>query len=154
MDSETVTQLPFRQDPFTHVIAHPQKSWGNAQRNFALEQIQDGFVYVLDDDNLMHPDFYSVTSGILNDYPAIECIFYSQVINKTHSVRAVNPDTIRVNFIDQAQFLISRKLIGDLIYEHRYEADGVFIEKLYAASDKKIFYFYNDKAITYYNALV
>ena len=32
--------------------------FGNQQRNMGLKQISKGYVYFLDDDNVMHPDFY------------------------------------------------------------------------------------------------
>lgn len=127
---------------------------GNAQRNLAIDSIRDGFIYCLDDDNLMHPEFYEATKEILANNPDAKCIFYSQDVQWRHiGVRAVNPSSVRVNGIDQAQFLISRELIGNERYQQKYEADGLFIQKIFKENDRSIFYFYNDKPVTYYNRI-
>ena len=40
------------------VASHPRSIVGNHQKNDALDHTQDGWVYFLDDDNLVHPDFF------------------------------------------------------------------------------------------------
>lgn len=97
---------------------------GHAQRNFALDLIESGYVYQLDDDNLLHP--YLI--------PAIElrterAITFAQIMDKGR-IRLGN--SIRQTFIDQAQFILDRTLIGDCRYNpYNYCGDGEFIEELY-----------------------
>ena len=123
---------------------------GNMQRNLALDNITDGWCYFLDDDNLMHPMWYEVTTGILRGRNDISGIFYSQKVGS--KTRVVSPDTIRVGFVDQAQWLVKRDLIGTHRFEQVYYADGIMAETLYD-SCKKGFVFYNDSDVTIYNAI-
>lgn len=149
-----LNDTPLLRKPWINTLYVKGGVSGNAQRNLAIDSIHDGFIYCLDDDNLMHPEFYEATKGILANNPDAKCIFYSQDVQWRHiGVRAVNPSSVRVNGIDQAQFLISRELIGKERYQQKYEADGLFIQKIFKENDKSIFYFYNDKPVTYYNRI-
>ena len=124
---------------------------GKKQINDAIDRIFDGWVYVLDDDNLMHPDFYKVVSDLTAKNPKVQGLFFSQELRT--SIREVSPGTVRVNYIDQAQFVLKRELIGQRRYKQEYTADGQFIEVLYKDNDPALFEFYNDKPVTYYNKL-
>lgn len=124
---------------------------GNLQRNLALNYICHGWLYFLDDDNLMHPDFFEVASKIISDNKDLKCIFFSQVKNQNGVIRWVNKNSIRVGSIDQAQFFIERSLIGDLRYEQKYVADGIFIQTIFRKNDPSLFYFHNDTNVTFYN---
>lgn len=153
-DAEEILKTEIEKSDDIELLCIKHKSSGNAQRNLALDNITDGYVYFLDDDNLMHSDFYKYTEDILQTAPETQCIFYSQQVRKDY-IRNVSPTTIRVNHIDQAQFLLSREIIGDRRYQYKYEADGLFIEALYREKkDKGGFYFHNSPIITYYNKLV
>lgn len=124
---------------------------GSAQRNLALDNITDGWVYCLDDDNLMHPDFYASAVRISTQMPYLTAILFSQETG--HGVRGVAPRTVKVGMIDMAQFIIRREIIGNLRFEPKYEADGILIETIYNNEDQYRFYFYNRKPLTYYNKL-
>jgi len=48
--------------------------YGNSQKNFGLELVHTGFVYFLDDDNIMHPNFWKILSSLDQEY-------YTHLIN-------------------------------------------------------------------------
>ncbi len=122
---------------------------GNLQRNYALDNLSTkGWLYFLDDDNLLHHDFYRVISQAKLDFPDALAFTFSQEL-PDGSVRLGND--IRVCHIDQAQFIVHTDLIGTLRYEQKYEADGIFIETLYKAHPDKFVVLPN--VISYYNKL-
>ena len=126
--------------------------WGYPQRNLALDKIKEGWVFVLDDDNLIHPSFYEITKDIITKNPTMRGIFYSQQIT-TSNIRKVEHAKVKLNHIDQGQFLLHRDIIGDKRYGVVKASDGRFIESLYKNADKNLFYFHNDPVITFYNRL-
>lgn len=120
---------------------------GNLQRNYALDKINDGWVYFLDDDNIIHPNFEKAyKSLVLTDYKGM--IFGQQLETQK---RIPRPDYIKTCFVDQAQFILKRELIGDLRYIQRYEADGIFIETLYKKHSEEILI--TEEILSYYNKL-
>jgi len=146
-------EFSFLDKPWIHVKYTKGGVSGNKQRNLALEEISNGWLYFLDDDNLVHPDFFKVADEIISNNNKLKCIFFSQVKNEKGEIRGVEPNHVRVNFIDQAQFLIERSLIGELRYEQKYEADGIFIQNIFRNNDPGLFCFHNNPVVTYYNRL-
>lgn len=125
---------------------------GKKQINWALDKMKEyglnTWVYFLDDDNLMHPEFDRVITQAMCDFPDALAFTFSQEL-PDGSVRLGND--ISVCHIDQAQFIVHTDLIGDLRYEQKYEADGIFIETLYKAHQDKFVVLPN--VISYYNKL-
>lgn len=130
-----------------------EKPWGYPQKNFIINKIQDGFIYFLDDDNLIHPLFYKTTIKIINENKNVKAIFYSQKLDN-NVTRKVHHESVRAFSIDQAQFLLHRSLIAEKRYGNEHHADGNFIESIYKENNKNIFYFYNENDITFYNKLI
>lgn len=120
--------------------------WGNSQRNLALFHIlnNDSFVYCLDDDNLLHPDFFKSIKPI--DKTNYDIITFDQLLEDGTIRKGNNPS--RTN-IDQAQFLI-RKSIHEP-YEQEHDADGILIEKLVNKYPER--WLYLPKVLCYYNRL-
>jgi hypothetical protein len=148
----TKYNLDFLKCDWIHL--HNQKSnfWGNTQRNIALDKISDGYVFFLDDDNIMHKNFYNISKNIIDKNSKIQCVMYSQIL-ENNSIRVVNGSTVRVCSIDQGQYLIDRKLVNETRFEQKQTADGIFIQEIFRKNNKNMFYFYNGTNITYYNGL-
>ena len=130
--------------------------FGHQLINTCLDDIGDGWVYILDDDNLLHEDFYdSINEAILNFEDKRGFIFNQKVGGVDFSgldIRESNPQNIKVGSIDMAQFILRRDLIGDSRLESgKYVADGIFIQNLFERS-KDDFIFIN-KVLSYYNAI-
>jgi glycosyltransferase involved in cell wall biosynthesis len=101
---------------------------GNPQRNLGLKLVRDGFVYFLDDDNIIHPEFWKLTK--------------TMDPSKFYTFDQLRPDHLGPVFkgnnpvpcaIDTAMYVCPRKLIGDIIWNNEKWniADGLFIEDIY-----------------------
>jgi len=128
-----------------YISAVRESCWGNPQRNNAIRKVyKDSLVYCLDDDNLLHADFFTALSDHdLSDY---DIITFDQLLEDGTIRKGNNPT--RTN-IDQAQFLI-RKSIHEP-YEQEHDADGILIEKLVKKYPDK--WLYIPKVLCYYNRL-
>ena len=129
---------------------------GHTLLSKTLDKIEDGYVYFLDDDNILHENFYTkLYSEIQNNPDKLGFIFSQKVSGKDFTgldVRDAKPENCRVQHIDMAQFLLHRKLIGDNRFKaDDYKADGYFIENIYNMNKDK-FHFISD-ILCYYNYL-
>lgn len=128
--------------------------YGNKQRNLALDtilnnNIQD-FIYFLDDDNVIHPEFettfeylYSIPTSITN------LITFDQ-----ETLNGIRKGNILIrNNIDTAQFIAHTKLISNTRWDETlYNADGKFIEDLIEKAECNPTYIPN--ILSYYNRLI
>jgi glycosyltransferase involved in cell wall biosynthesis len=122
--------------------------------NLCLDEINDGWVYVLDDDNIIHEDFYEdIHTTITTNQDKRGIIFHQKIggIDFTgQDVRISSPDDVRVSKIDMAQFVLRRDLIGNNRIElGKYVADGIFIESIYNQNPNDFIFL--DKILCYYN---
>lgn len=121
--------------------------FGNGQRNAGLSMTGDGWVYFLDDDNLIHPDFFGELYAAINKFDMFRAFAFQQ-----DATTFVRPVDIRVNHVDMAQVCIRRDLIDDMRFAlHPYNADGRFIESIYRANPKD--WCIINKPLCFYNAL-
>lgn len=119
--------------------------------NVALEEIKTGYVTVIDDDNLMHPDYIE---GVLPDLKAgCRGLLYHQDMG--HVQRVVYRYRVKPNGIDTAQFTYSRELIGNSRWPDKQEfsptPDGVFISRVYSLAPQEVKVL--PRTLCYYNKL-
>jgi len=111
------------------------------------------WIYVLDDDNEMHPDLFKEILFKVNE---ADGFIFSQYIGSTDfsglEIREALPQNVKVGHIDMAQFILRKKLINHhRLVPMQYTADGIFIQTLYDENvDSFIFI---DKILCTYNSL-
>lgn len=130
-------------------------TFGNLERNYGISMVPNpsGFLYFLDDDNVVHPDFWTAI------YPYL-C--------EGGSVHEVQPDFITFDQlrgpnwlfpgpraalfqIDTAMFVTRRSLVGNSRWHMtRYNADGLFAMDMAAKSSHHL---YIECTCSYYNFL-
>ena len=114
---------------------------GNSQRNFALEYLnkkkdKNFFIYYLDDDNILHKNFYKLIDKIDNNKMNFIYTFDQLRKQKMHInnnfeyVKILKGDVIKTGYIDIAMFLPNFSLINNIRWPKRiYTADGEYIVK-------------------------
>ncbi len=130
--------------------------FGHQLINKSFDKIQDGFVYMLDDDNIIHQDFYENLHKAINENPTKKGFIFSQKVDGRDfsglDIRIGSPENTKVSHIDMAQFILDRSLIGSYrIDPMNYIADGMFIEKVY--NENKEEFIFIDKVLCHYNYL-
>lgn len=128
---------------------HPQSISGNAQRNYALDLITEGHVYINDDDTTIHPNLWENIKYLNHDL-----ISFSQEY-KDGRLR-LKGNILEVCHIDSHNFIASKNIIKSHRWIlNKYDADGHFaslLNKIYDHYDKytKIFI---DETLSVYNSL-
>lgn len=107
------------------------KGWGAKQRNYALSMIGDGWIYFLDDDNIMDENFLVNLEREIIESPDKKAFIFDQY-NKGPNLRLKAAiENIKVMGIDTAQMVLHRKLIGAARWPDRQCGDGILAEELY-----------------------
>jgi hypothetical protein len=122
---------------------------GKAQVNFALDGVRDGWVWVLDDDNAVHPKFARNLHDMIHTHPEAKAFVFPQICGS--NVRAAGPHLVRRCEIDQAQFVLRRDFIGDRRYPISPIGDGAFAEELHTVEPQT--FRFCATPVVYYNAL-
>ena len=154
---------------------------GNHQRNVGLDLLLsptpdgevkpfDGLVYFLDDDNIVHPNFWAVLLPRMREDVRVRMYSFDQVMwsssadaassTKTQTRLRLRGDNVRVFAIDTAQCVVHSRLIlaaGDLRWDtSRLEADGIFFQTIardVCAARNQHKYFDDGVVGCYYNFL-
>lgn len=122
-----------------------------------VDNIKDGWVYSLDDDNILHEhlfDNFNALVGFCEEAGEVGIVFDQQVDGKDFTkldVRVASPENMKVQKIDLAQFILCRSVFDSFDFKGGYDADGKFIEKVFAENPDG-FMFVN-KILAYYNYL-
>ena len=151
IDAELLNRLD---DSNTTLHFRKGDGWGLSQLNDLIHEL-DGWVYHVDDDNTIHPDFYKTIEESYSEDSNVSAFIFAQYVGgKDFSqleVREARPANVEVSKIDLAQWLIHSDLHKNYSYGSGYTADGEFIVNLYN-NEKDSFRFIN-KVLCNYNDL-
>lgn len=124
---------------------------GQLLKNQMIDGISDGWVWILDDDNVMQGEFLEALFVHAAEHPEAQLIVCAQRHNNGW-VRKVNRSMLRETHVDAAQVVARRDAIGDLRIPEHYCGDGAFIEALANQLDPdRITYIH--RPVVSYNAL-
>jgi hypothetical protein len=109
--------------------------YGHDLINKTIDEISDGLIYVLDDDNILHSNFKTLIEDWVDNHFSYDGLIFNQKIGGIDFTgldeREASLENCKVGHIDMAQFCLKRKLIGDVrIPKNLYVGDGMFIERL------------------------
>lgn len=107
---------------------------GHPQINHALDLIKEGMVYILDDDNIIHPNFWLFAPYFKESY------IYTWDQHRHVKMNIIlHGNRVFETNIDTAMFIVPRKLIGDLRWvKDERGGDGKFIRTLWE-KDSSVF---------------
>jgi O-antigen biosynthesis protein len=130
--------------------------WSLNVTNEVIKDIFTGWIYFLDDDNILHEDFYTEIQSLVKQYPDKLGFIFSQKIDykdfTNTDIRIASSENVKVRHIDLAQYILDRSLLSnEHLFGTGYLSDGIFIEKLY--KEKKEYFHITDKILCYYNYL-
>jgi hypothetical protein len=128
----------------TYAVKVEGSVFGNGQRNFAIDLVEEGYLYFNDDDTEMSDRLWENIKDLDEDF-----ISFGQ-LNKDGTIR-LEGKIVAVGYIDSNNFLINRECVGDTRWSlSRYDADGVFAYECYKKAKTKK---YIPKTLSTYNSL-
>jgi hypothetical protein len=108
---------------------------GHPQINMALDLIDKGFVYIMDDDNIFHPTFWTLLPTLETDF------VYTWDQNRIQEKRILKGGQIEEEKIDTSQFIVPRALIGSTRWAVTKSAgDFRFIKQIFRKAKDKFKY--------------
>jgi O-antigen biosynthesis protein len=139
----------------------PSDGWGLTHLNRIIEQFEEGWVYHLDDDNLLPEGFFgNITAemGKGENSDALVYICNQYVGGKDFTgldIREATPENVKVRGIDLAQWIVHTKIHNEYGYKYGsgYTADGEFIESVFANPVLKPKFRFVPEIVTNYNYL-
>lgn len=130
-----------------------ENDYGYSMINEVLNEISSGWIYILDDDNIIHEDFFESLYKNINNNPDKNAFVFNQKVDGLDftgiDIRIASPQNMYIGGIDVAQFCIKRELISDSKFGSGYTGDGIFISEFYSKHSEQ-FYFI-DEVLCYYN---
>jgi hypothetical protein len=98
---------------------------GHSMRNHGIRQVNDGLIYFLDDDNIIHPNLWTLLEKMDTSH------FYTvdQINSSRFATNGIlKGNNIQVKKIDTAQFIVPKGLMKNIEFQvNNYCADGEFI---------------------------
>lgn len=154
VDTQT---LKFLNQSNIHVIYFEGKkeNYGSDLVDEVLKKIDSGWIYLLDDDNQIHHDFFEQIYQHIVQNPNSKGFIFNQLVSGKDftglDIRVTEENDVEIGKIDTAQFLLRRDLIGNTNYNQGggYISDGIFIKEIFE-NNKKDFVFI-DKILSHYN---
>ena len=141
-DIDVPSNTPYQAE--CYAIVNRKSTSGNAQRNYALDLIEEGWVYFNDDDTTIHPELWKNIQDLNNDF-----ISFKQTLSS--GKLRLEGNNITPNNIDSHNFILHNSLIEDTRWIlHEYGADGIFANSCYKKSKSPI---YINKVMSVYNTL-
>ena len=117
----------------------------------------EGWVYLLDDDNLIHENFYKEVYELLTNQTNSDkkVIIVAQLVGGKDftglEIREAHPKHTKYQHIDIAQMLIHSDVFENYSFTGDYAADGFFIEKV--LRDHKEWFVWKTDVLSHYNYL-
>lgn len=105
---------------------------------------------LIDDDNIVHPDYFSSLESLIQGNTTSNIFVYNQVL-EDDSIRLCSPEATVVGGIDLAQFTFHSEVMNLTSFKAGYCGDGEFIEELYKRVPEDFMFI--DKELCYYNYL-
>jgi hypothetical protein len=134
--------IPSNCEPYVHKDA--RSTSGNAQRNYAIDKVEKGYLYFNDDDTTVHPDFWSEVSDKTDDF-----ITFTQVW--PGGATRITGETVAMSQVDSHNFLVNHEIVKDTRWIlNLYEADGHFAVEVFAKAKS---FLWIQKVLSTYNSL-
>jgi len=120
--------------------------------------IGEGYVHLIDDDNILHPNFYESVLGAWYENQSAGGFIVSQKVDGKDftglDIRVASPNNIKVGGIDLAQYIFRSDIPSKYGVEFGtgYCGDGDFIVDLFERGAESEFIFI-DQVLCYYNYL-
>ena len=126
--------------------------YGNPNRNFALDSLafnDNDWIHILDDDNILHPDWYRTVQPYLQDNKFLKWGQYKAKPSERHETRLAPDSPIKERHIDTACYMVRWDVQKDIRYIDWRTADFTMARDVSKVCEPTII----DKNLCYYNYL-
>jgi len=126
-------------------------AYGIDQKNAGMASITDGFYHCMDDDNIVHPDFFMGIERAIRTNPKKRAFAFGQKRWDNVKTLTAAPDLMVYGKVDNTMFVVHSSLIGGYRYDRSKSGreDFLFFRNLYDLfKDEFVFL---SETLAYYN---
>jgi hypothetical protein len=130
-------------------LPHPinKQSGGNYGKDVLIKKIEKGWIYQLDDDNELYPNFLRDISLLIKNNPNYNIYCFWQ----HNRYQPVEKSDLKAGVVDTAMYLFNKTASEGIDYPLYYGGDGQFLENLVNKENNSVF-IYQD-FLCWYNRL-
>jgi hypothetical protein len=92
---------------------------------------EDTWIHVVDDDNILYPNYLNTINDIINSNKELKFIYYKQQYKDGIHRFGCRSKDIRERNIDIAQVCLYTSIIEDTRFIQKYTADGIFYKEIF-----------------------
>jgi len=116
---------------------------------------EDTFIHIIDDDNILYPNYFNTINNIINSNKELQFIYYQQSYSNNNIRFIARTNDIKEGHIDTAQVCFHSSLIKNTRFIQKYTADGIFYKELINKIIKnKSKWYVLSKILCYYNFIL
>jgi hypothetical protein len=124
-----------------------KSSGGNHGKNLLIKEIEKGWIYQLDDDNELYPNFIKEISFLIKSNPERNIFCFWQYNRYTPKSKA----DLKAGVIDTAMYIFNKSACKNIDYPLYYGGDGKFLENLISENSES--YYLHQEVLCWYNKL-
>jgi hypothetical protein len=120
---------------------------GQKLKNDALDEIGDGWVWMLDDDTIAHSEILQAWAQHAR-HEGVGAVVFGQS-RADGRILVAHEQNVRVGHIDIGQAFLRRDIIGEHRLPEHYDGDGMFLEAVLPDSSA----IYDNRLLSFHNRL-
>lgn len=130
-------------------------NYGALNNIFNTQIKEDTYIHIIDDDNIIYPNYLHEINNIINQNKNLEFILYHQAYADSNIRMYAKTKDIKQGHIDTAQVCFKYNLVQNTRFKQIYTADGIFYQELFnKIKQDKTKWICLNKVLSYYNYLV
>lgn len=160
-DTTTLKDIPAEllnelqnENTFFHFVKGNGEDYLYPQAGSIIKKLQ-GWAVFIDDDTIMHDNYYSEISKLINKNKNKHIFIISQQVDGRDftglDVRVASPENTRYQGVDIAQITFNCDVFNHYEFTGHHSADGFLIDKIYAEHPE--YFYWHDEVLCYYNYL-
>jgi len=155
IDAEVLSNLTDTSNVKLHFVKGQRGGLLYPEVSDIIRTIKSGWIYLLDDDNIIHEDFYKTIKASIKNLPIALVHIVSQLVAGKdftgQEIRVASRENTAFQKIDIAQMVINRSIFDTHSFSANYAADGFFIEEVLKTHGDSFVWI--DKVLCHYNYL-
>lgn len=155
IDAEVLSKLTDTSNVKLHFVKGQRGGLLYPEVSNIIRTIKSGWIYLLDDDNIIHEDFYKTIKASIKNLPVALVHIVSQLVAGRdftgQEIRVASRENTAFQKIDIAQMVINRSIFDTHSFSANYAADGFFIEEVLKTHGDSFVWI--DKVLCHYNYL-
>lgn len=120
----------------------------------AIDEISDGYVMFIDDDNIVHPEYFGEITKVLNDDYKVFVVdqFVGGKDFTGLETRIASKDNNKLKGVDIGQLTFHHSVLKKYRFREGYQADGMLVDEIMLEHPE--WFYYLNKTLSYYNYII